>query len=398
MNSSSSPQLGFGFDDDAVPQPATKTRRRSTATPAPAAPSTPAVPTATVALNVPPLEPATSLETSEPLPEVTPPSVASQPVQALSAESQPDTAATALTLAQAQSMAATLEQHPDFRVLRRLQPQLHFAGQASGPVLSVVLLDTETTGLNAQTDKVIELALLRFDLDLATGLPVGPVQLYDCLEDPGKPLSAEVQTLTGITDEMLRGQRLDEVRLAELLNGVDLVVAHNAGFDRPFVEARWPAFADLDWACSFADIDWKQEGRGSAKLTALAMELGWFYDAHRAEMDCHALLAVLLPPLPVSGQPGLLRLAQCAKQPSFRLQATGAPFEAKDELRARGYRWDATAKVWHTRLDNEEALHAETVWLKAQVYGPRAARVQIEQLTSRQKYAARSGLLSTRQL
>ena len=40
----------------------------------------------------------------------------------------------------------------------------------------------------------------------------------------------------------------------------------------------------------------------------LAHEMGWFYDAHRAEMDCHALLAVLAEPLPVSGMTGLKRL------------------------------------------------------------------------------------------
>ena len=34
-------------------------------------------------------------------------------------------------------------------------------------------------------------------------------------------------------------------------------------------------------------------GQGSAKLESLALACGWFYDAHRAETDCHALLAVL---------------------------------------------------------------------------------------------------------
>ena len=37
---------------------------------------------------------------------------------------------------------------------------------------------------------------------------------------------------------------------------------------------------------------------GTRARLRLARDMGWFYDAHRAEMDCHALLAVLATPLP----------------------------------------------------------------------------------------------------
>lgn len=288
-------------------------------------------------------------------------------------------------------MAAILQAHPDYRVLRRLVPVLDFPGAVQADTLRVLLLDTETTGLQAERDKVIELALLAFDLDLSTGEPVGALQVYDGLEDPGAPLSAEVQQLTGISDDMLRGQRLDEVRISQMLVDAQLVIAHNAAFDRPFVEARLPAFAAVDWACSFADIDWKRQGRESAKLSALAAQLGWFYDAHRAEMDCHALLAVLRPPLPEGGRNGLMHLVHAARSPSWRLQATGAPFEAKDLLKARNYRWDATARVWTLSLADEAALQAECAWLKSQVYAGRPARVQLERLDARTRYSGRSG-------
>ncbi|MDI1272399.1 MAG: DNA polymerase III subunit epsilon, partial [Polaromonas sp.] len=178
----------------------------------------------------------------------------------------------------------------------------------------------------------------------------------------------------------------------------DLVIAHNAGFDRPFVEARLAQFAQRPWACSFADLDWKKEGRGSAKLTQLALELGWFYDAHRAEMDCHALLAVLASPLPVSGQTGLAQLLTVAARPGYRLQATAAPFEAKDLLKARGYRWDGEHRVWHTRLGDEAQLQAECEWLKASVYGNRTARVQVERLDAGNRYSLRPGKVEPRAL
>lgn len=297
-----------------------------------------------------------------------------------------------------EAMAATLESHPDYRVLRRLLPVHHFDRRPTGPVVRVLVLDTETTGLDHASDKIIELAMLRVDVDSATGLPVGDVTVYDGLEDPGMPISSEVQAITGISNDMVAGQRLDEARIAALLADADLVIAHNAGFDRPFCEARIPAFAQLPWGCSFADIDWKKEGSGSAKLEYLALEKGWFYEAHRAEVDCHALLAVLAAPLPVSFHTGLAHIIEASRTPTFRLLATGAPFESKDLLKARAYRWNAEQKVWHTRLGDEVQLAAEFEWLKATVYGSRLARVQVEKLDAGVKYSSRAGDLSIRQI
>jgi DNA polymerase-3 subunit epsilon len=312
------------------------------------------------------------------------------PVPARARKSRTAPRAETITAPAPEAMARLLDGHADYRVLRRLPVVTHFAHRATGPVSRVLILDTETTGLDASRDRIMELALLRVDVETATGLPTGPVEVYDGLEDPGMVIPAEIQALTGITNEMVRGQRIDEQRVAALLEGADLVLAHNAGFDRPFAEARLPQFAELGWACSFADLDWKKEGRSSAKLTQLAMELGWFYDAHRAEMDCHALLAVLSSPLS-SGQTGLACLLAAFRQASYRLQATAAPFEAKDLLKARGYRWDGTARVWHTRVGDEAGLQAECDWLKAAVYAGRPAQVQVEALDAGVRYSSRPG-------
>jgi DNA polymerase-3 subunit epsilon len=298
----------------------------------------------------------------------------------------------------AQAMALALDRHPDYRVLRRLAPVRHFERMPQGPVIRVLVLDTETTGLDQSRDKIIELAMLQVDVDLAPGLPVGDVSVYDGLEDPGVPISREIQAITGISSEMVQGQRLDETRITTMLEDADLVIAHNASFDRPFCESRIPAFSQLRWGCSFADIDWKKEGFGSAKLEYLAIEKGWFYDAHRAEVDCHALLAVLGEPLPTSSLSGLATIIAASSKPTYRLQATNAPFEAKDLLKARAYRWNAEQKVWHTRIDDEAQLAAEFEWLRTAVYGARGARVQVEKLDAGVKYSSRAGELSNREI
>jgi DNA polymerase-3 subunit epsilon len=89
-------------------------------------------------------------------------------------------------------MAVTLAQNPDYKVLRRLQAVQRFDRQPQGACLRVIVLDTETTGLDHASDKIIELAMLQVDVDRQTGLPVGDVQVYDGLEDPGMVISAEI--------------------------------------------------------------------------------------------------------------------------------------------------------------------------------------------------------------
>ncbi len=290
-----------------------------------------------------------------------------------------------------EAMARVLEAHADYRVLRRLVPTLDFGRKTTGEVVRVAVLDTETTGLDASKERIIELALLLVDVDAATGLPLRISAVYDELEDPGKPIPPDAKRVTGITDDMVAGKRLDDAAIAALMQGVRLVVAHNARFDRAFMEQRLPLFAQLPWACSLADIDWSQQGKGSAKLEFLAQELGWFYDAHRAEMDCHALLAVLAAPLPMAEETGLGRLLRVAQTPSFRVYATGSPFDSKDALRGRGYRWDAERKVWHTGIGDAQLLDTELAWLKQSVYRGRSTSVEVATQSAIDRHSSRPG-------
>lgn len=294
--------------------------------------------------------------------------------------------------------ARLLDAHPDFKVIRRIQPRTAFA-ESAGRVLSRgVVVDTETTGVNQAGDAIIELGMVLFEYDPETGQAYRVLESFDQLEDPGFAIPPESTRVHGITDEMVSGSKIDDAEVARFLEGVSLVVAHNAKFDRVFLEKRLPIFASLPWGCSFAQVDWRGEGIGSAKLDYIAWQYGFFYEAHRAEGDCFSLLEILQQPLPQSGEFVLKSILDSLSLKSYTLYATGSPFESKDMLKSRGYRWDGDKKCWHTTVAGDEAIKAEVTWLKSNVYGGRAARIEIEVHNCLSRFSSRAGNRAIREI
>ena len=286
-----------------------------------------------------------------------------------------------------EQLATTLSADPDYKVLRRLRPRNELAPMPNRPLAKGVVIDTETTGLDPDTCKIIEIGLVAFEYDPVTGQPIRVIGSYGALEDPGHPLSAETTAITGITDTMVAGQRIDDDRLGALVSNASIVIAHNADFDRPFLENRLSVFAALPWGCSLSDIDWIAEKLGSRKLDYIAFQMGFYFGAHRAEEDCQALLEILSRPLPVSGQAGLKPLLDRLPNTGYTVYALNSPFATKDALKARQYRWDAEGKVWHRTLAGSEAFNDEIAWLKATVYGGRSAKIDVEERDARSRFS-----------
>lgn len=291
-----------------------------------------------------------------------------------------------------EALAQQLEQHPDYKVLRRLTPQHLITPELAGQKMCKgVVLDTETTGFDVANDRVIELGMLLFEFDPVSGAIHQVLEVFDELEDPGFEIPPASIAVHHITDEMVRGKRIDDARVAGFLKNVDVVIAHNASFDRPFVEARWPVFETLNWGCSIKDIDWREEGFGSAKLEYLLSTQGYFYEAHRAETDCWALIALLNQVLPQSQQTALLALLEKLNQAQQKVYAINSPFETKDMLKARGYRWSPDLRCWSRVLASAPDMQQELSWLKKNVYGDRNARVEVESLGGKVRYSNREG-------
>jgi DNA polymerase-3 subunit epsilon len=63
---------------------------------------------------------------------------------------------------------------------------------------------------------------------------------------------------------MVAGHCIDDCAVSDLLDWVVFVIAHNADFDRRFLEKRLPVFATKHWACSRADIEARRQAENIA--------------------------------------------------------------------------------------------------------------------------------------
>tara|TARA_E500000331_G_C17107792_1_gene648272 strand:+ start:23 stop:949 length:927 start_codon:yes stop_codon:yes gene_type:complete len=260
----------------------------------------------------------------------------------------------------------------DFKVIRRLHlPSTINAVEATNIKIGLVV-DVEATGLSAEHDEVVQLAMLPFTYDAESGLVLEVLknEAFNSLREASVPMSTDASIITGILDDDLTGMEIDAAKVEHLVNKADLITAHNAAYDRPMVEKLWPCFESKPWACTFTGVNWLHEGMTAGKLEFLGLQFGWFYDGHDALSDCEACLALLTQVLPGSQKIVLNAVRENAFQPQYLVRALGAAFEKKDLLKQRHYKWRASdprfGKFWWTITSD---LERETKWLHENVYG-----------------------------
>lgn len=305
-------------------------------------------------------------------------------------------------LEDAESLATILDAHPDYRILRRFIPDpARYIGRGAedGEGLKLgVFADVESTGLNTRVDKIIQLSMVPFQYNLA-GEVVDVGAGIDFYEDPLIPISDEITNLTGITNEMVAGKRIDDNAVRELVAPSGIVIAHHASFDRPMMERRMPFFADLFWGCSWKDMDWEGKfGTRSSRLDVILSDaLRQFHEAHRALDDCHAAVN-LLANARADDRTALSHLLQSARRNTARVWAIDSDYRFREELKARGYEWSngegGKAKCWYRDVRPSESP-SECEWL-AQVC--RVHNPAVRMFTAKDRYSVRVESLPVRQV
>ena len=74
------------------------------------------------------------------------------------------------------------------------------------------------------------------------------------------PSTPGAEAMHGISFDQVRGKRLKDRVVRGILRKADFLIAHNAAFDRRFVEALYPETQRIRWYCSMNGIRWKKKG------------------------------------------------------------------------------------------------------------------------------------------
>lgn len=202
-----------------------------------------------------------------------------------------------------------------------------------------VAFDTETTGLEPRSCRVVEIGGLRFD---ARGVSAR----FNTLVDPLVPMPPEVTRVNGITDAMLKGQPRHDVAIPDFLRfaGDAVLVAHNAPFDIAFVNEELARLGMPPLKNKVVDTRILARdafpGLPNYKLQDLAVRFGiTAVDAHRAEDDARvcmelflACLAALRDKLHVVSRLAEAALAPARPAESGENAAPSAPADHDDAL------------------------------------------------------------------
>jgi DNA polymerase III subunit epsilon len=211
----------------------------------------------------------------------------------------------------------------------------------------LLILDTETTGLDPASGACVEVGAVLFRVPERAVLS----QVSFLLPVETNP----AETVNGIEAAISRLPQPWQAGLAcfeAMLAAADAVLAHNAAFDRQwFGIGPLPAIAK-PWICSMDDIRWPSERQLKANPSVRDLALAYgvpVWAAHRALTDCTYLAQVL------ERCEQLEHLLEAALEPRqlFRAQLS---YAERHRAKQAGFRWnDPVPGAWTRRLSEREA-------------------------------------------
>ena len=228
-------------------------------------------------------------------------------------------------------------------------------------IQSVIIVDTETTGLDPATCAIIELAGVLYDIDAR------------CVAGSFATLiHAESNAAEGINRIPVAALASAPCaqhawnRLGDLIDcaGDAVFMAHRAEFDQGFIAAKAPRLAGrLPWLCSKFDVEWPLSKPG-ASCVEMALAHGVpVVSAHRALTDC-MLIARTLENVQAAGHDLHAMLARALRPKGHYVADTPKPWEMADgewpilkgKLHSAGFRFEENGqeKRWVGRVAHDD--------------------------------------------
>ena len=229
------------------------------------------------------------------------------------------------------------------------QPEESDSRAASPPSVvprTLLILDTETTGLDPETQHCVEVGAILFDVQSRAVLAQQSF-LLPAETNAAEPINRIPAAVTRLPQPWKEGLRWFQ----NLLGAADVLVAHNAAFDRQwFGRGELPAVTQ-PWLCSMEDMRWPADrqlrSRPSVRDLALAYGVP-VWAAHRALTDCIYLAEVFARCEDLEQQ--LLQ----GLEPRQLVRAK-VSYDDRQLARNAGFRWNDPIKgAWARRMSERE--------------------------------------------
>ena len=211
---------------------------------------------------------------------------------------------------------------------------------------NILILDTETTGLDNKNDDCLEVGSILFNVNTRSVLAQQSFLL------PVENNNAE--KINNIPAEITRlPQPLSEaIKYFESLVRVsDVIVAHNAEFDMKWFGLNKLPQIEKKWICSMDDITWPSERQLKTRPSVRDLALAYgvpVWNAHRALTDCIYLAEVF------KRCSELEKMLIRALEPKVLLRAE-ISYEKRHLARNAGFRWnDAIKGAWSRKMSRRD--------------------------------------------
>lgn len=165
-----------------------------------------------------------------------------------------------------------------------------------------LFIDTETTGLNPLKHQVVELTATLFSFNKKTGeILNAQEQIYHGFQK--LMFQSRHQFIPGgVSAQSLSQEAISTTRIRRLMQQADFISAHNAPFDKKFVERLVPQAASMPWLDTMRGIPWRTLGFRSRALQDLLRQHGIDPgQAHRATSDVAGSIKLLGTRPPIGG-------------------------------------------------------------------------------------------------
>ena len=211
---------------------------------------------------------------------------------------------------------------------------------------NILILDTETTGLDNENDDCLEVGSILFNVKsrsvLAQQSFLLPVDINNAEKINNIP--AEITRLPQPLSEAIK-------YFESLVRVSDVIVAHNAEFDKKWFGLKKLPQIEKPWICSMDDITWPADRQLKTRPSVRDLALAYgvpVWNAHRALTDCIYLAEVFIR------CSELEKLLIRALEPKVLLRAE-ISYEDRYLAKNAGFRWnDAIKGAWSRKMSRRD--------------------------------------------